>query len=171
MSIIYLNHDLELNGKHISSFRVHDSELNFLTDLPGGLDFNEWLASHSESPVLSQQPLAKASSLSKVMFCPKLIEQGRALRPSQINKGQNLLGVQIFRALTCVTKFVFVVAQQLYTAWLATYIVTSSRQVRCNLSLFTFSLMPYLFLVALILSIIVQFITKIYLIMQMKNKP
>lgn len=27
--------------------RVQDSELNFLTDLPGGLDFNEWLASHT----------------------------------------------------------------------------------------------------------------------------
>lgn len=27
--------------------RVQDSELNFLTDLPGGLDYNEWLASHT----------------------------------------------------------------------------------------------------------------------------
>lgn len=29
--------------------RIPENEINFLTDLPGGLDYNEWLASHSES--------------------------------------------------------------------------------------------------------------------------
>ena len=28
--------------------RIPENEINFLTDLPGGLDYNEWLASHSE---------------------------------------------------------------------------------------------------------------------------
>ena len=29
--------------------RIPENEINFLTDLPGGLDYNEWLASHSEN--------------------------------------------------------------------------------------------------------------------------
>ena len=28
--------------------RIPETEINFLTDLPGGLDYNEWLASHSK---------------------------------------------------------------------------------------------------------------------------
>ena len=28
--------------------RIPENEINFLTDLPGGLDYNEWLASHSK---------------------------------------------------------------------------------------------------------------------------
>ena len=28
--------------------RIPETEINFLLDLPGGLDYNEWLASHSK---------------------------------------------------------------------------------------------------------------------------
>ena len=28
--------------------RIPENEINFLTDLPGGLEFNEWIASHSK---------------------------------------------------------------------------------------------------------------------------
>jgi len=29
--------------------RIPETEINFLLDLPGGLDYNEWLASHSNT--------------------------------------------------------------------------------------------------------------------------
>ena len=40
-----------------ASNRVQDTELNFLTDLPGGLDFNEWLASHSKYFLRSEKKI------------------------------------------------------------------------------------------------------------------
>ena len=34
--------------------RIPEMEINFLTDLPGGLDYNEWLASHSKCQIFNK---------------------------------------------------------------------------------------------------------------------
>ena len=52
MDVEYRNRNISFSSSEtIQPFtsRIQDTELNFLTDLPGGLDFNEWLASHSKN--------------------------------------------------------------------------------------------------------------------------
>lgn len=46
--------------------KLPDADLRLLVDLPAGLDYNEWLASHSKSPTLLILSLSQIHSLTLI---------------------------------------------------------------------------------------------------------